>query len=73
MGRDRVFDISMVDFVKRDETSILYRENRAYDSNGKPHILPPLITDDHNIYTGFTMQLKTDLDIFVSPCIADPI
>jgi hypothetical protein len=35
--------------------------------------LPPLITDDFNTFTCFSKELKNDLDMYVSACVADPI
>ena len=53
--------------------SLVYRFNRTYDSNNNLDILPPLITDDLNIYTNFSRIMKQDLDIFVQSTVAEPI
>lgn len=67
-------DVNIVDFNNRDSTySILYRYNRAYDDKDNLSILPPLITDDLNIYTNFSRDMKSDLDIFVQSTLAEPI
>lgn len=44
-----------------------------YDPKGKAEFLPPLITDDFNSFTCFSNVLKSDLDSYVSACVADPI
>ncbi len=67
-------DLNIVDFNNRDVTgSILYRENTAYDAWGKYNFLPPLITDDFNTFTNFSRQIRSDLDLYVSACISEPI
>jgi hypothetical protein len=67
-------DINIVDFINRDySASILFRENKVYDPQGKLHILPPLITEDLNTFTKFSRILKNDLDVYVSKCLAEPV
>jgi hypothetical protein len=52
---------------------MLYRDNLVYDSSGKANFLPPLITDDFNSFTKFSNVLKSDLDMYVSACQAEPV
>ena len=54
----------MIDFVKRDSSSFLYKSHLVYDDD-EPEILTPLIPSDHNAYTNFSRELKNDLDCYV--------
>ena len=63
----------MIDFVKRDEGSLIYRANKVYNDKGQFETLPPLIVDDLNIYTKYTRELKKELDIYVNNSISEPI
>ena len=58
----------MVDFANRDQSvSVLYREQRVYDSSGRANFLPPLITDDFNTFMNLSTQLKSDMDVMFQP------
>jgi hypothetical protein len=71
---DKTLDLNFVDFYNRDPSvSVLYRDNVVYDASGWANFLPPLITDDFNTFTKFSNVLKSDLDMYVSACVADPI
>lgn len=66
-------DINVVDFVKKDRCSFLYRSHVMYDEDNTPEILDPLIPSDRNTYTKFSIELRNDLDIFVYRSQAEPI
>ncbi len=67
-------DINVTDFINRDAmTSLLYRSNMVYDQQNRPHILPPIITDDLNEFTKYSKQLRQDLDIYVQSALSEPI
>ena len=72
--RGQPLDLNVVDFANRDQSvSVLYREQRVYDSSGRANFLPPLITDDFNTFMNLSTQLKSDLDVYVSACVSNPI
>lgn len=66
--------MNIVDFANRDiSLSLLFREQRIYDPQGKVSFLPPLITEDFNTFTNFSRDVRNDLDFYVSACISYPI
>lgn len=58
-------DINVVDFVKKDRSSFLYREHVYYDEENTPVVVEPLIPFDRSVYTKLSRELKKELDIFV--------
>jgi len=67
-------DLSIIDYANRDASiSMIYRSNTVYDANGKSFFLPPLITDDYNTFSNFSIGLRKDLDFYVYACISEPI
>lgn len=58
-------DINVIDFVKKDRCSLMYRSNIFYDEDGIPEIVDPIIIHDRNAYSKYSIELRRDMDVFV--------